>query len=129
MFRKLKSTFTKNKKELKQKVKEFYTRFVEKKEDENKFIKTYPPIKTNMIEWVTPNTDLRKKLAQKGITPPQKKCLRLSVVDEDKKRTFKVINSDGSFREIEITSWIKWADQSAVIKDRENLERILENAH
>lgn len=125
MLNKLKTFFSGAKKEVKEKAEELYTRFVEKKEDESKFIKTYPSIKIGMVEWVTPNTDLRKKLEQKGIKAPQKKCLRLATLDESKKRTFKVINSDGSFHEVETTSWIKWADQSAVDKDRELLLALL----
>lgn len=124
MFKELRNLFNKRKKEVKQKAKDVYTSLVEKLEDKKNWIKTYPPIKLNQVDWVTPNMDLRKQLEKKGIKAPDKKCLRLEVQDEAKTRTFQVVNSDGSFTEVITTKWYKWADPDAVQKDREELERL-----
>lgn len=125
MLEKLKSLFTKKRKELKQKAKEVYTLAVDKLQNSKDWIKTYPTIKLNQVDWVTPNTDLRSKLKEKGITPPAKKCLRLETQNESLERVFRVISSDGSFSEVTVTTWYKWADPAAVEKDRQELERML----
>jgi hypothetical protein len=125
MIKTLKNLFAKRKEEVRQKAQEFYNRFVKKQNEEDDGLKTYPPIKLNKVDWVTPNTDLRADLKKKGIKPPDKKCLRLETQDETKVRQFKVINPDGSYTDVDINTWYKWADPAAVEKDRQELERML----
>lgn len=112
---------------LQEKLKGLYTRLVKKDEsqEEVESSKTYPPIKLQQVEWVFANTDLRKKLEKAGIKVPNKKFLRLAVEDETKRRVLKVIDADGSVKEVEVTKWCKWADPDGVEKERQNLLALL----